>query len=176
MTKITEELNNQAGFTYLNWVTASRYASGVGENEMAIDWAENAISAPFVGQRNWTTLSNKGAVLTAAGKPDEAYSLMDEAIKLPGATAGAIHQYGRQLIGSGDNAKALEIFKYNHKTNKGAWPTNYGLARGYSASGDFKKALKYLKLAKANIPAGDTQNGPLIDQNIEKLERGEDIN
>ena len=101
---------------------------------------------------------------------------MDEAIKLPGATAFAIHGYGRQLIAAGQKDKALEVFKYNHKTNDGAWPTNYGLARGYSAVGNYKQALKYMQLAKANVPSGDTVNPPIIDQNIEKLKNGEDIN
>ena len=135
-----------------------------------------AISAPFVGQRNFGTLRTKSTVLRAADKSDEANALMDEAIKLPGATVFAIHGYGRQLIGADQKDKALEVFKYNAKTNKDAWPTNYGLARGYSAVGNYKQALKYLKLAKGNVPANDTQNGPLIDQNIEKLKKGEDIN
>lgn len=176
MKQLKAELNNQAGFTFQNYATAARYASGAGEHDQAIQWADAAINAPFFGQKNWATMSTKAAVLTAAGKADEAQTIMDEAIKLPGANAGAIHQYGRQLIGAGKAEKALEIFKYNHKTNNGAWPTNYGLARGYSAVGNYKQALKYLKLAKNNIPAGDTVNGPIIDQNIAKLEKGEDIN
>ncbi len=176
MTALDAELNNQAGFTYQNFSAASRYASSVGEHEKAISWAETAISGPFVGVKNFGTLNGKATVLMAAGKTDEALAVMDEAIKLPDATAGAIHQYGRQLIGVGQKDKALEVFKYNQKTNKGAWPTNYGLARGYSAVGNYKQAIKYLKLAKANIPAGDTLNGPIIDQNIAKLEKGEDIN
>ena len=121
-------------------------------------------------------MNGKAAALRAAGKNEEALAVMDKAIKMPGATAGAIHQYGRQLIAADMKDKALEVFKYNHKTNNGAWPTNYGLARGYSAVGNYKQAIKYLKLAKANIPAGDTLNGPIIDQNIAKLEKGEDIN
>ncbi len=176
MKQLTAELNNQLGFSFQNYVAAARYASSVGKHDQAIAWAEAAISGPFVGQKNWGTMTSKAAVLTAAGKADDAQVLMDEAIKLPGANAGAIHQYGRQLIGAGQGEKALEIFKYNHKTNDGVWPTNYGLARGYSAVGNYKQALKYLKLAKANIPAGDNVNGPIIDQNIEKLEKGEDIN
>ncbi len=176
MEALTAELNNQAGFTFQNYAAAAMYASGVGEHDQAIQWADAAINAPFFGQKNWATMSTKGAVLTAAGKTDEASVVMDEAIKLPGATAGAIHQYGRQLIGAGQKEKALEIFKYNHKQNKGAWPTNYGLARGYSAVGNYKQALKYLELAKANLPAGDTVNGPIIDQNIEKLKNNQDIN
>lgn len=176
MATLEAELNNQPGFTYQNFSAASRYASSVGEHEKAISWAETAISGPFVGVKNFGTLNGKATVLMAAGKTDEALAVMDEAIKLPDATAGAIHQYGRQLIGVGQKDKALEVFKYNQKTNKGAWPTNYGLARGYSAVGNYKQAIKYLKLAKANIPAGDTLNGPIIDQNIAKLEKGEDIN
>lgn len=176
MTQIEAELNNQAGFSFQSWIAASGYASSVGEHEKAIKWSEAAISAPFAGQKNWNTLSNKAAILTAAGKTNDASLVMDEAIKFPGANAGAIHQYGRQLLASGQKEKALEIFKYNHETYNGVWPTNYGLARGYSALGNYKQALKYLELAKKNIPQGDTQNGPLIDQNIEKLKKGEDIN
>ncbi|MEQ9466081.1 MAG: DUF2911 domain-containing protein [Ekhidna sp.] len=174
--QLTAELNNQQGFNYQNFTAAAGYASSVGEHEKAIEWADAAINAPFFGQKNWATMSTKGAVLAAAGKSEESAQVMDEAIRLPGATAGAIHQYGRQLIAAGQKDKALEIFKYNHKTNNGAWPTNYGLARGYSAVGNYKQALKYMKLAKENIPAGDTLNGPIIDQNIAKLEKGEDIN
>ena len=176
MAQIEAELNNQPGFTFQNLMTAARYASGVGEHEKAEQWAEAAISAPFIGQRNWGTLSTKGFVLNAAGKTDEATEIMDQAIKDPTATAGAIHQYGRQLIAGGQKEKALEVFKFNHKKNDGVWPTNYGMARAYSANGDYKQALKYLQLAKKNIPAGDTINPPIIDQNIEKLKNGEDIN
>lgn len=176
MKQITAELNNQAGFTAGNYSTAARYASSVGQHDQAIAWAEAGVSAPFAGQKTWATMSTKGAVLNAAGKSNEAQEVMDEAIKMPGAAAFNIHGYGRQLIVAGQKEKALEVFKYNHKANKGTWPTNYGLARGYSAVGNYKQAIKYLELAKKNIPTGDTLNGPIIDQNIEKLKKGEDIN
>ena len=176
MNQLTAELNNQLGFSHLNLAAAARYASGVGEHDKAIEWAEAAVSAPFIGQKDWVTLSTKGAVLAAAGKADESDAVMQEAIKQPGATANGIHQYGRQLIAADRKDKALKVFKYNHKNSEGAWPTNYGLARGYSAVGNYKQALKYLQLAKKNLPAGDTVNGPIIDQNIEKLKNGEDIN
>jgi len=176
MKVLSAELNNQAGFIAQNYSAAARYASSVGEHDQAIAWADAAINAPFFGLKNWGTMFTKATVLTAAGKTNEAAEIMDEAIKLPGATVFAIHQYGRQLIASGQNEKALEVFKFNHKKNNGAWPTNYGLARGYAAMGNYKQALKYMQLAKENVPAGDTVNPPIIDQNIEKLKKGEDIN
>ncbi|MEQ8471290.1 MAG: DUF2911 domain-containing protein [Marinoscillum sp.] len=173
---LTSELKDSPGFTFSNWVNAANWASGAGYHEEAELWAENAISLPFIGQRNFLTLSTKATVLRNAGKTEEANQVMDEAVELPGAPAFQVHAYGRQLIASGDKEKALEIFKVNHKKNNGTWPTCYGLARGYSAVGDYKNAIKYLKLAKANVPANDTVNGPIIDANIEKLKKGEDIN
>jgi len=176
LAQVQSELNNNLGFSFANFQAAAGYAQGVGENEKALEWAEAAISAPFVGQKNFGTLQTKAGVLTAMGKTDEAMKVMDEAIKLDGATAGALHQYGRQLITAGEKEKALEIFKYNQKTNDGVWPTNYGLARGYSAVGNYKAALKYLKIAKDKMPANAAGNLPFIEQNIVKLEKGEDIN
>ena len=102
--------------------------------------------------------------------------IMDEAIKDPSATVFQVHAYGRQLIGRDKKDEALEVFKYNHKKNEGAWPSSYGLARGYSAVGDYKQALKYIKIAQKNVPANDTINPPVIETNIAKLEKGEDIN
>ncbi|MEM6816459.1 MAG: DUF2911 domain-containing protein [Bacteroidota bacterium] len=176
MAQIESELNNQQGFSFQNWVAAARYASGVGAHEKALLWADAAIASPFIGQKNWSTMSTKGFVLNAAGKSEEASAVMDEAITLPGANANVIHQYGRQLITVGQNEKALEIFKFNYDKNDGVWPTNYGLARGYSAVGNYKQALKYMQLAKENVPPGDNLNPPIIDQNIEKLKNRKDIN
>ena len=176
LAQVQSELNNNLGFSFANFQAAAGYAQGVGENEKALEWAEAAISAPFVGQKNFGTLQTKAGVLRAMGKTDEAMKVMDEAIKLDGATVFAIHGYGRQLIGADKDKEALEVFKYNQKKNGNVWPTNYGLARGYSAIGNYKTALKYLKIAKGKVPANASGNIPIIDQNIEKLENGEDIN
>ncbi len=173
---VGSELKGQPGFNFNNLAQAANWASGAGYHDDALSWAEAAISAPFIGQKNWNTLSTKANVLRNAGRSDEAITVMDEALEQPGVTAFQIHGYGRQLIGADQKDKALEVFKMNHKKFDGAWPTNYGLARGYSAIGDFKNALKYLKIAKTKVPANDTVNPPVIDQNIAKLEKGEDIN
>ena len=53
---------------------------------------------------------------------------------------------------------------------------NYGLARGYSAVGNYPAALEALLKAQKQVPAGDTINPPAIEANIEKLRRGENIN
>ena len=167
------ELQNVAGFAWTGPASAARYTlTNDIELEKGLTWADASIGI----QKNFNNLSLKAQILNKLGKNDEATAVMDEAIKDPSAGPLQLHAYGRQLIASGDKAKALEVFLYNQKQNAGAWPTNYGLARGYSANGDYKKALKYLKMALANVPANDTQNPPLIEENIKKLEKGEDIN
>ncbi len=176
MAQVQSELRGQRGFNFAALAQAANWASNAGYHDQALSWADAAISAPFVGQRNYNTLTTKATVLFNKGDSDEALETMDEAIRLESATAGQIHQYGRRLIAQDMDDKALEVFKYNQKRFDGAWPTNYGLARGYSAVGEYKQALKYLKIAQGNVPTGDTQNPPLIEANIEKLENGEDIN
>lgn len=173
---VKSEMKDAPGFNFNNWMTVANWASGAGFHEEAILWAENAISLPFIGQKTFQTLFTKATVLRAAGKVEEANKVMDEAIAMPGAPVFQVHAYGRQLITAGETKKALEIFKLNYKNNDGVWPTNYGLARGYSALGDYKNALKYMELAKKNVPANDTLNPPVIEANIEKLKKGEDIN
>ncbi|WP_258099244.1 DUF2911 domain-containing protein [Marinoscillum pacificum] len=173
---LKSELKDSPGFTYTNWVSAANWASSAGFHEEAILWAENAISLPFIGQKNFTTLSTKSSVLLNAGKSEESMKLMEEAVALPGAPVFQVHAYGRQLIAAGEKQKALEVFQLNHKNNAGVWPTNYGLARGYSAVGDYKKAIKYLEEALKKVPPGDTLNPPIMKENIEKLKKGQDIN
>ena len=167
------ELRNFTGFFWQGPASAAQYclANDV-ELEKGLAWVDQSIGI----QQNFSNLSLKAQILSKLGKEDESKAVMDVAIKEPTAQAFQLHAYGRQLIAGGDKDKALEIFLYNHKTNDGVWPTNYGLARGYSATGDYKKALKYLKVALTKVPENDSQNPPIIKANIKKLEAGEDIN
>jgi len=70
----------------------------------------------------------------------------------------------------------MEVFKFNANKYPDTWPVNYGLARGYSAQGDFKSALKHLKKAQENLPENDIVNKQALEANLKKLEAGEDIN
>jgi hypothetical protein len=169
------ELSSAKGFTSQAYVTASGWLlTNKVDNDLALDWAKEAVSGRSVGEHTFGTLSNEAAVLETMGKGDEAKPLMDEAMKM--GTATQIHQYGRFLIGLGKKDEALAVFKENAQLHPDAWPVNYGLARGYSALGDYKTALEYLTKAQAQVPAGDTLNPPVIKVNLEKLKKNEDIN
>ena len=173
--KLRDELRGLKGFRYQNWLAASGYLLKNGiELPTALEWAEFAVSDPNFGERNFATLSNKADVLEKMGRTADAAAVMDEAIKY--GTPVEIHQYGRKLLAAHNKEKAMEVFKLNAKLHPDAWPVNYGLARGYSAMGDYKAALEALLKAQTQIPDGDVLNAGPIKANIEKLKNGQDIN
>jgi Flp pilus assembly protein TadD len=79
-------------------------------------------------------------------------TIMQTAVHHPTATSIQIHQYGRQLLAAKKNQEALEVFKLNAERNGDAWPVNVGLARGYMAVGDYKKARSTPKRRWRRLP------------------------
>ena len=143
-TDIRNKMQDQPGFQRQTWEQAANYALNNGGNlDEALTWINSAISGQFFSKRTFANSQIKAAILMKQNKKTEALAAMDEV--LPTATVFEIHQYGRQLIGQGMNDKAMEVFEYNTKKNKGTWPVHYGLARAYSAKGDHKSAAKHLK-------------------------------
>ena len=140
--------------------------------ENALNWINTAQQGAFFSQKNFANASIKAAILNQMGKSDEANAEMESV--LDQATALEAHQYGRQLIAQGNRDKALQVFQGNLDKNDGQWPTHYGMARGYSATGNMKAALKHLRKALDNAP-NEASKGR-VAANIAKLEKGEDIN
>ncbi len=172
---LRQELNGSKGFQSQSWTTASAYLlTNNVELPLALEWAQDSVSGRTSGERNFANLSNEATVLEKLGRTDEAKPLMDEAMKT--GTALQVHQYGRFLLTLGKNDRALEVFKLNAQRFPDAWPVNYGLARGYSAVGDYKAALEALLKAQTQVPEGDAVNAAAIKLNIEKLKNGVNIN
>lgn len=171
---VRNELRSSPGFDYQNWMNAAQFCVQNKINlEEALTWAETAISAPFLGQENFNTLQTKAAVLNALNRQAEAAVVMDKAIKMPSATVQAIHQYGRTLLAAGDSKKALEVFQYNFKTHPEEKFTTYvGLARGYTAVGNKKEAIKNWETAIKNLPDNQKANLALYEGELKKLKEG----
>jgi hypothetical protein len=169
--KIREELKSSPGFNYTNWMQAAAFCANNKINlEEALVWADNAISAPFIGQENFQTLQTKALVLTSMGKTEEADEIMDQALEHATATVGAIHQYARSLIRQGRNEKAMEVFKKNAKMHpEDKFTINVGLARGSAALGEIKKAIKYWETAIENITEDQKPNLSYYEAELNKL-------
>ena len=172
MAMFEKELRSDKGFNSTAWVQAAQYALAHSELDKALEWSDYSISGVFVGERNFRTLSTKAMILERQGKSDEAKKLMQEA--LPLGSMAEVHQYGRQLIAAKKPAEAMDVFKLNAKNHPNDFMTLVGLARGYSALGDYKNALKYAKLAAPLAP--DQLNKDSLASMIEKLSAGSDVN
>ncbi|MBX2826634.1 MAG: DUF2911 domain-containing protein [Flavobacteriaceae bacterium] len=170
---IRNSMRDQPGFNRQTWEQAANYSlNNGGDLNEALGWIDNAIAGQFFSQKTFANLQIKSAILAKMGKEAEAEQLLDDNLDM--GTVFEVHQYGRQLIGLGEKDKAMEIFKYNAKKNKDTWPVHYGMARAYSAQGDYKTALKHLEKAHANAPNPGSKGR--VAANIEKLKNGEDIN
>jgi hypothetical protein len=172
---LRKELRNAQGFTWQNWTAAAQYLLQQNRNlEEALVWAENAISLQFTGQTNFTTLSTKAQVLEALKRSGEASALMAKALDHPTAQAAEIHQYGRRLLTQGKPKEALAVFQKNAQRFGDAWPVHVGLARGHSAAGDFKTALRHAEIALGQAP--DALNRKSLEDAVARLKQGQDMN
>jgi len=174
VSRMRNELRSFPGFDSRNYATAAAFCARNKINlEEALSWADQAMNAGLGGAEDMTTMSTKSDVLRAMGRDAEADALMDKAIKSPTATAMAIHQYARGLLAAGKKEKAMEIFLYNAKAHpEEKFTPNVGLARGYTAMGDKKNAIKYWELAIKNIPDNQKQNIAFYEGELKKLKDG----
>lgn len=165
------ELENTAGFNWQGWNDAANYCYVNKVNlEEALAWADKAI----LFNENFTDLLTRAEILDAMGRKEEAAAALAKAINSPTATPIQIHMYGRQLLTQGKKEDAFKVWQLNAKNHPKTWPVNVGLARGYSAMGDYKTALKYAKQAYEEAP--DEQNKNNMKSAIAKLEKAQDIN
>jgi DUF2911 family protein len=174
ISKLKENLTNSQGFGWRGWLAASRFC--LAENthlDQALEWAEIAVSKPFIGEANFATLSNKAEILAKLGRNDDAAATMKLAINHRSASPLDLHQYGRTLISLKKNKEALEVFELSHERNGDAWPVHVGLARGYSANGDLKVALEHAKKALEQAP--DDLNRNSLKAMVTALEAGQPV-
>lgn len=170
-----KELQGSAGFDAQNWAAAAMFmAQRDYQLDVALQWADIALSGPFVGVENWNTLQTRAFVLMKMGKRQEYSEVLMRAVQHATAQPFQIHGLGRQLISLGYADIALEVFEASYKRFHGVWPTNVGMARGLSAVGRYHEALEYAKRALAEAP--DEVNRLNLQKAVENLSRSIDIN
>ncbi|MFN0275430.1 MAG: DUF2911 domain-containing protein [Chitinophagales bacterium] len=176
--QLSKELQTAPGFDYNNFVNAALFcATNKIHLETALQWADEAITGStyaFTARKDFTTMNCKATVLDSMGRKDEAKALMTEAIKDPSAPMLAVHFYARGLQGQKKNEEALEVFKMNYKKFPNDAVTNLGLARGYSATGDYKNAMKFVDAALTLSP--NPQVKATLEDAKKKLAEGKDFN
>ncbi|MFP2994619.1 DUF2911 domain-containing protein [Spongiivirga sp. MCCC 1A20706] len=168
---IANDLRNPNGFQQSSWDQAANYAFNAERLDLALEWVNKSISGQFFSKETFSNLDLKSRILSKQRKNAEASQLLDKAVSL--GTSREVYGVGDRLLREGNTDKALAIMKKNVKNSQGAFPSNFGLARAYSAKKDFKNAIKSLKKAIATAPDNFK---PRLQQNLDRLSKGEDIN
>ncbi|MBC7981927.1 DUF2911 domain-containing protein [Candidatus Parcubacteria bacterium] len=168
-----KELRSDKGFNWLGWNQAAQWCAQHNVNlDEALLWSDSATSQTFGGNTQFQTYATKAQILSLLGRDDEAATVIRNSMQY--ASMLDIHFYGRQLLTANKKEQAFDIFKANLAKYPKQFTTMMGMARGYSAMGDYKNALKYAQQAQPMAP--DNLNKQAVDTAIGKLREGKDMN
>ena len=168
-----KELRSDKGFSWIGWNQAAQWCAQHNVNlQEALLWADSATSPTFGGNTQFQTYATKAQVLSQLGRDDEAVELIKNSMQY--ASMQDIHFYARQLIAANKKQQAFDLFKANLAKYPKQFTTLMGMARGYSAMGDYKTALKYAQQAQPIAP--DNMNKQGVETAIGKLREGKDMN
>lgn len=154
MSNAVEELKGPTGFNWQGFMSAANYSL---QNNVQLDkgltWANTAVNQ----NRSFATLRVQSGLLKANGKPEEAEKVMKEAMTL--ATEPELNNYGYQLLGNGENDKAIDILKITTERfpkSANAWDS---LGEAYALKGDKPNAIRnFKKSLSLNPPANVKAN------------------
>jgi len=168
-----KELRTDKGFTYTTWDQAAQYCAQNKTNlDEALLWADTAVSVNFGGSQSFHAYTTKASVLNALNRTAEADATMKKG--LPFADENQLYSYARGLTRSKKNKEAFDAFKLNYDRHPSIFVTNLGMARGYSAINDNKKAIEFALKAQKQAP--DKPNQDAIDKIVKSLQDGKEIN
>jgi hypothetical protein len=171
---LRHELQSNKGFVADNLRQAAEFCLAHNTNlPEALGWAERAVSQPFVGREDFSTLLTLSKLQAATGHEAESARTFDRALAHPAAVPVELHQAGRTLLAAGKKAEAMKVFQTNARRFPNQWPVHVGLMRGYSAQGDLKKALAEARLALAQAP--DAANRGAMEAAVKTLEAGKPL-
>ena len=173
MESFRNELRSDRGFRSDAWQQAAQFAVDNNTNlEEALQWSDYSLNGVFIGEKNFKNYATRAAILNKSGRTAEADAAMKAAMPL--ANMQELHQYGRQLLQQKKAKEALEVFKLNAQKNPNNFTTYMGLARGLSATGDYKTALKNVQLALPLAPNKPSKD--IAEDMKKKLSEGRDVN
>ena len=165
---IHRQLHGLNQYYWEGWDDAAGYFLA---NKINLDEALKYEDLSIQNEERYDNLMSKSKILEAMGRNQDAEALRTQA--LDKANALQLYVYGRQLQGDKKQDQALGIYKSSAKKFPDYWTSHLGLARVYSAQGDFDNAVKELKLS---MPGAPEANKNALEGYLKRLQAKEDIN
>jgi hypothetical protein len=165
---IHQQIHGLNQYYWEGWDDAAGYFLA---NKINLDEALKDEDQSIQAEERYDNLMNKSKILEAMGRKPDAESFRAKA--LDRANAIQLYVYGRQLQGEKKQDEALAIYQSTAKKFPDHWTTHLGMARVYSAKGDFDSAVKELKLSLNGAPDA---NKNTLETYAKRLEAKDDIN
>jgi hypothetical protein len=165
---IHRQLHGLNQYYWEGWDDAAGYFLA---NKINLDEALKDEDQSIQAEERYDNLINKSRILEALGRKQDATLFRSQA--LGKANALQLYIYGRQLQGDKKREEALAIYRSNAKKFPDHWTSHLGLARVYSAQGDFDNAVKEAKLSLTGAPDA---NKNALEGYVKRLQAKEDIN
>ena len=158
LTNATEELKGPTGFSWQGYASAAAYALQAKTNyEQALKWADQAIAI----NPSFTALNVKSNILRAMDKTAEADNIFNDAVAVASETE--LNTYAYQLLGAGQQDKAIEMFVLNTKRFPKSANCFDSLGEALATKGDKKNAIVNFKKSLSMNPP------PNVRANSEKF-------
>ena len=168
MASIHRQLYGLNQYYWEGWDDAAGYLLA---NKINLDDALKYEDQSIQNEERYENLMSKSKILAAMGRTQDAEAVRAKA--LDKANPLQLYFYARQLQGEKKQEEALAIFKSNAKKFPDYWTSHVGLARVYSAQGDFDNAVKEMKLSLTTAPDSNKSN---LENYVKRLQAKEDIN
>jgi len=165
---IHKQMHGMSQYYWEGWDYAAQYFL---VNKINLDEALKDEELSIQAEERYDNLMNKSKILEAMGKKEDAGTVRAKA--LDKANALQLYVYGRQLQGDKKQDEALAVYQSTAKKFPDYWTTHLGMARVYSAKGDFENAVKEVKLSLNGAPEA---NKNILETYAKRLESKDDIN
>ncbi len=165
---VRQQIRGLNQYYWEGWDDAAAYFLA---NKINLDEALKDEDLSIQAEERYDNLLNKSKILEAMGRKQDAEMFRTKA--LDKGSAQQLYFYARQLQAEKKQDEALAVFKANAKKFPDYWTTHMGMARVYSAQGDFDNAIKEVKLSLTSAPDSNKAN---LENYVKRLQNKEDIN
>jgi hypothetical protein len=165
---IHKQMHGLNQYYWEGWDDAAGYLLA---NKINLDEALKDEDLSIQAEERYDNLMSKSKILEAMGRKQDADVFRTKALDMGNALQ--LYVYGRQLQNDKKQDEALVIYRSNAKKFPDYWTSHLGMARVYSAQGDFDNAVKEIKLSLTGAPDA---NKTALQGYAKRLEAKDDIN
>ncbi|HLV87366.1 MAG TPA: DUF2911 domain-containing protein [Candidatus Sulfotelmatobacter sp.] len=168
LASLHQQMHGLNQYYWDSWDDAAGYLLA---NKINLDEALQDENHSIQVEERYDNLISKSRILDEMGRKDDAKSVRTRALDI--ANPLQLYVYARQLQTDKKQDEAFALYRSTAKKFPDYWTTHLGMARVYSAQGDFDNAVKEVNLSLTGAPDA---NKSALEKFAKRLQSKDDIN